>query len=68
MIDKENINTKEEIYRLDKEATNRIHKAKHIKCSERTHLKPTRILAVIRHNNTILWYTAGISNFIQPHK
>jgi hypothetical protein len=57
---------KEEVYRLDKDATKQIHKAEHIKCSKRKHLKPTRLLVVAKIGNKIYWSTCGLSNFIQP--
>jgi hypothetical protein len=59
---------KEEIYRLNEEATIQIHQAKHIVSSERKHLKPTRLLCVLEINNIIDLTTIGISDFIQPIK
>ena len=57
---------KQEVYQLGEEATIQIHTAKHIVSSERKHLKPTRLLAVLEINNELRWDTFGLSNFIQP--
>jgi len=57
---------KEELYRLDKNVAKQIHKAEHVECSKRKHLKPTRLLAVPKIGNKIYWPTCGLSNFIQP--
>ncbi|CAF0943461.1 unnamed protein product [Rotaria sp. Silwood1] len=57
---------KEEIYRFDEKVIDQIHKAKHIISSKRKHLKPTRLLAVLKIGNETYWHTCGLSNFIQP--
>lgn len=60
-------NEKEEIYRLHETIVNQIHKANHIVSSQRTHIKPTRLLAVLRNGtNQLDWNTCGLSDFIQP--
>ncbi len=58
--------TKEEIHRLSKIATSQIHKAEHVKSSNRKPIKPTRLLCVPEINNQPRWPSFGLSDFIQP--
>lgn len=57
---------KEEIYRFNESSINQIHPAKHITCSTRKSLKPTRLLVVPKIGTKTCWNACGLSNFIQP--